>query len=667
MEPRRVIFVSAVSNEFHKVPPESRHIFQSYRDVLKQAFRILAPHYEVIVQEDLPQGFGDLLETLDQEVARSLFVIHLVGDLAGFAPESASLRELHNRHRDLLDCVPELRDAVGNGLGITYTQWELYLAFHHKIKRLIFEAQPGAPRSPLFAPNQADQTSQTAHRRRVEATSTHRGPFQDQGDVARKSMRSFLHFRVDPTIDPVEPAAEALAEAWAQQEEVVKHLAEAIKKPDPHAVPVTDPANTAAFVAGVRSAAKRWHVNLATVVDIAGRYEEQLRAVAESRPTSEALYDQAFAEFALGDYAASGFSARGAANLALELLQKQPIDEPFHREASLNALLLLHEAAKASHDTPAAIAALEEAGALVDKEAAALLWAEIHEALVKFLLEHAKLDRAEELISDIIDIREERQGEDHLDLAATLMLWTSLLHDRANYSGAESVAARAGRIYAGQNPPILLGLASALNSLAIALQYQNRFAEAEPLYVRALAIRQKALGPEHPYVATSLNNLAALYDKQGQYAMAEPLYQRALAIKEKALGPEHSDVATILNSLARLYDAEGRYAQAEPLYQRALAIRERILGPEHPHVATILNSLAVLYSVQGRYAEAEPLYVRALAIDEKSFGPDHPEVATILHNLAGLLRATNRHAEADPLLRRSLAIRAWTAMRRTRA
>ena len=41
--------------------------------------------------------------------------------------------------------MPELRDAVGNGLGITYTQWELYLAFHHGRRRLIFEVNVQAP------------------------------------------------------------------------------------------------------------------------------------------------------------------------------------------------------------------------------------------------------------------------------------------------------------------------------------------------------------------------------------------------------------------------------------------------------------------------------------------------------------------------------------------
>ena len=45
--------------------------------------------------------------------------------------------------------------------------------------------------------------------------------------------------------------------------------------------------------------------------------------------------------------------------------------------------------------------------------------------------------------------------------------------------------------------------------------------------------------------ATGLNNLVMLYHAQGKYAEAEPLYRRALAIWEKALGPEHPNVATV--------------------------------------------------------------------------------------------------------------------------
>jgi tetratricopeptide (TPR) repeat protein len=75
-----------------------------------------------------------------------------------------------------------------------------------------------------------------------------------------------------------------------------------------------------------------------------------------------------------------------------------------------------------------------------------------------------------------------------------------------------------------------------------------------------------------------LNNLAALYHSQGRYADAEPLCRRSLAIEEKALGRDHPAVAGSLNNLAALYVGQGRYADAEPLYQRSLAIQTAIIG-----------------------------------------------------------------------------------------
>ena len=61
-----------------------------------------------------------------------------------------------------------------------------------------------------------------------------------------------------------------------------------------------------------------------------------------------------------------------------------------------------------------------------------------------------------------------------------------------------------------------------------------------------------------------------LYDDQGRYADAEPLYKRSLAIREKALGPDHPDVAHSLNNLAVLYDAQGRYADALPIVRQMI-------------------------------------------------------------------------------------------------
>jgi Tetratricopeptide repeat len=46
------------------------------------------------------------------------------------------------------------------------------------------------------------------------------------------------------------------------------------------------------------------------------------------------------------------------------------------------------------------------------------------------------------------------------------------------------------------------------------------------------------LGRDHPDVARSLNNLADLYERHGRYADAEPLYQRAVTIRQGALGAD---------------------------------------------------------------------------------------------------------------------------------
>jgi tetratricopeptide (TPR) repeat protein len=227
---------------------------------------------------------------------------------------------------------------------------------------------------------------------------------------------------------------------------------------------------------------------------------------------------------------------------------------------------------------------------------------------------------------------------------------------RAQYAEAEPLYQRAiaiGEQVLGPEHPTL---ATYLNNLALLYKDQGKYEQVEPLYQRALAIGEQVLGPEHPTLATYLNNLASLYQEQGKYEQAEPLYQRAIAIGEQVLGPEHPDLAVWLNNLAELYREQGKYEQAEPLFQRAIAIDEQALGPHHPGLATDLNNLALLYQEQGKYEQAEPLYRRAIAIGEQVLGPEHPTLAIWLNNLALLYSYQGKYEQAEPLYQRAIAI-----------
>ncbi len=227
-------------------------------------------------------------------------------------------------------------------------------------------------------------------------------------------------------------------------------------------------------------------------------------------------------------------------------------------------------------------------------------------------------------------------------------------YEQGQYSSALATCQRA--VDALQSLPERPIFASALNNLAEVHRAQGSYSKAEPLYLRSLKIREKALGLEHPSVATSLNNLAEIYRDQGNFSKAESLHLRSLRIREKALGSEHPAVAESLNNLALLYTTQGYYAKAERLLLRSLQIWEEALGPEHPYVATGLDNLAGLYIPQSNNPKAEQLLLRSLKIREKALGPEHPEVATGLNNLALLYQAQGNDSKAEPLHLRSLRI-----------
>ncbi len=170
-------------------------------------------------------------------------------------------------------------------------------------------------------------------------------------------------------------------------------------------------------------------------------------------------------------------------------------------------------------------------------------------------------------------------------------------------------------------------MALSLNNLAGLYTDQKRYDEAKILYNRALDIlkpdfwnsTEQALQGEFqieviwitdPDLALVQNNLANLYTTEGNYGKAKSLYKKALSMRTKTLGPDHPEVAQTLKNMAELYKAQGKNKKAEQFYKRALTINEKTLGSEHPEVASSLENLVVLYRATKQLDEAEELEPR---------------------------------------------------------
>jgi tetratricopeptide (TPR) repeat protein/predicted Ser/Thr protein kinase len=225
-------------------------------------------------------------------------------------------------------------------------------------------------------------------------------------------------------------------------------------------------------------------------------------------------------------------------------------------------------------------------------------------------------------------------------------------HDEAKRLLEQALAIREAAL-GPEHPQV----AYSLDSLAAAHYGAGAYDEAKALHERAIAIWEATLGPRHPRVAYSLNSLAAVRYGAGAYDEAKGLYERALAIWQETLDPDHPDAARGLSNLAAVHEVLGAYEEAKGLYERALVILEKTLGSEHPNVASSLGNLAAVHEALGAHDEAKRLHERALAILEKTLGPEHPDLAYSLVGLAKVALAQHRPSDATPLAERAVTLR----------
>jgi tetratricopeptide (TPR) repeat protein len=132
-------------------------------------------------------------------------------------------------------------------------------------------------------------------------------------------------------------------------------------------------------------------------------------------------------------------------------------------------------------------------------------------------------------------------------------------------------------------------------------------AEARKGFEAALEAAE-GFAPGDPRLGLTLAGLGTVLNGLGDYAEAEPLFERALGIWEKSPPESELHRATALHGLAGVHYARGEIEAAEPLLERALAIREKALAAEHPAVLQTRKSITTLKRAKRRQgqAKAEP-------------------------------------------------------------
>jgi non-specific serine/threonine protein kinase/serine/threonine-protein kinase len=183
-----------------------------------------------------------------------------------------------------------------------------------------------------------------------------------------------------------------------------------------------------------------------------------------------------------------------------------------------------------------------------------------------------------------------------------------------------------------------------------------RYADADPLLVDTVSRSERVNGPLHVETLGAKNNLANVRMDQGRLKDAEDLYRTVLEGRRRLFGPEHKDTLTSLNNLALVLQAMGKDKEAEAMLREVMDTRRRVLGPEHPDTLAAMNNLGLTLRNAGRPAEAEALFRQTVEIRRRILGPEHPDTLGSVSNLANTLVDQNRSAEAEPLYRETLEV-----------
>lgn len=172
---------------------------------------------------------------------------------------------------------------------------------------------------------------------------------------------------------------------------------------------------------------------------------------------------------------------------------------------------------------------------------------------------------------------------------------------------AETAARESIKNYEAAGAEGLHALRASLMTLGRILSDQNRHADALEVYARGVQITRDTYGADHVYLARALNSYAVELNTNGKFAEAIGMLNESIAIQRKALG-DTPRLAPSLFNLAFAQESLAEYAQAVDNLGEALRLQQSEHGASDARVLQIMGNLARVRTEMGQVDAARTLF-----------------------------------------------------------
>ena len=193
--------------------------------------------------------------------------------------------------------------------------------------------------------------------------------------------------------------------------------------------------------------------------------------------------------------------------------------------------------------------------------------------LASVYIQQKKWSQADSVYRQVLSAQERAFGPDDRDVALTLNNLGVIMWRLERYDDALRYYEKAQPIWAKMYGPSHSRVLAVENNIGETYWKLGRYAEAESMLRVVLAEKEKVYAPQQPpTVAVTVNSLAGVLRDQGKYREAEPLYLRAIAIRETNQGTNPHELIETLRDYADLLRKSRRPKEADQLDARVAGL-----------------------------------------------------------------------------------------------
>jgi CHAT domain-containing protein len=264
-----------------------------------------------------------------------------------------------------------------------------------------------------------------------------------------------------------------------------------------------------------------------------------------------------------------------------------------------------------------------------------------------------ELSSAMRVYDEVLKLNESlANGPDDLSLLGPLQVLGNTYWQMGQQQKAIPLFDRAIAVAANSKSSDTTTLAGTMWAIAAQYHYGGRPELAAPLRKRVMELFSKEIArleqtkPDDPMLSSLLGQLAFQYREEGDLANAEKMFVKAMALDEK-----RGAMSGWRSSLADIKRATGRPKEALELLEKAQAE----LAKWAPQSAGVYDAQIgdVLREI-GDYKRAEQVLTQYVDSVEKTYGKRHPIYGLAQLSIARLYMASNRIADAERVLSTSL-------------